>query len=185
MKNILIIAFLGSISLLLQQTCYAKNKLASGEMLLAEQSITSENGNYTLIMQGDGSLVMYRKGGTVRYRMAKHGTFAIMQTDGNFVEYVGNTTNPDNAIWSSGTAGVAQWPPYLYIDNYGDLSIISTNSSGSMTFSVWGIGQDFDPASTTNIETLQPPGPPPQGKPILPYRPDVDNSANNNMYPRY
>lgn len=50
-------------------------------------------------MQSDGTLVMDRSDGSVRYAMAGGGNIAVMQNDGNFVEY-------DSAwrpLWRTGT----------------------------------------------------------------------------------
>lgn len=63
------------------------NGLRPNATLERGQAIVSSEKKYSLVMQADGSLVMYRSDGTVRYAMAKHGQFAIMQNDGNFVEY--------------------------------------------------------------------------------------------------
>jgi hypothetical protein len=52
-------------------------------------------------MQTDGNLVMYGANGRVRYHFAGGGSVAVMQADGNFVEY--NVLG--GAVWNSGTWG--------------------------------------------------------------------------------
>lgn len=64
----------------------------------------SPNGSYTLVMQSDGNLVLYVRGGGALWssRTANHpGATAWMQGDGNLVVY-----SPSGAaLWSSGTSG--------------------------------------------------------------------------------
>ena len=58
--------------------------------LTANQSIYSPDGQYQLIMQGDGNLVEYGPGGQVIWDAATNGNpgaYAIMQGDGNLVVY--------------------------------------------------------------------------------------------------
>lgn len=114
----------------------AADILYPGQTLENGNFIKSLNGQYVLVMQSDGSLVMYRTtDGTVRYRMAKLGSYAIMQTDGNFVEYAGST-----AIWNTVTGG---WPGYwLHIYDNGDLKIEWFTASHSFFNVVWSIGAD-------------------------------------------
>jgi hypothetical protein len=78
------------------------DRLNPNEILGINGSITSQNGQFILIMQGDGNLVLYRAG-TARWATDTTGqtvSQAIMQGDGNFVIY-----GPAGAIWDSGTVG--------------------------------------------------------------------------------
>ena len=72
-----------------------------GEVLNPGHSITSANGRYRFIYQGDGNLVLY-EGGTPLWASDTSGRpagVAIMQGDGNLVIYV-----PGNLpVWSSDT----------------------------------------------------------------------------------
>ncbi|NHZ93721.1 hypothetical protein F2P45_32690 [Massilia sp. CCM 8733] len=77
----------------------AASTLSPNDLLQRGQYLQSPQGAYTLNMQSDGSLVMYRKDGLVRYRMSKNGEFALMQADGNFVEYSKFAV----PLWSTGT----------------------------------------------------------------------------------
>jgi hypothetical protein len=81
--------------------------LKAGDALGFNQSVVSNNGRYTLIMQGDGNLVGYQAGsafwdtGSWGQPSGTSPVTAAMQTDGNFVLYA-----PGNVpIWASGTDG--------------------------------------------------------------------------------
>lgn len=136
----------------------AADILNPGESMSNGQYIRSPNGQYTLIMQSDGSLVMYRANGTVRYRMKKHGSHAIMQTDGNFVEYIRGT-----AIWSTGTPTSPGY--WLKIYDNGDLKVEWNTRSHSMGAVRWSIGADpvGDPSIVSyGMTAVPPPGKPPK-----------------------
>ena len=71
------------------------------EVLNPGQAITSADGQYVFVYQGDGNLVLYR-GGTPLWASGTDGStigVCIMQGDGNLVIY----TPGGQAIWSSGT----------------------------------------------------------------------------------
>lgn len=184
MKKIL--AILVATSYALSFSANAAERLLAGQSLSNGQYINSPNGKYTLIMQTDGSLVMYRAtDGSVRYSMEKHGTYAIMQTDGNFVEYAGTTPLWDTGTWNC----CAGYDVYLEISDDGNLAVIKHFSSPSMSYAyaVWEIGADPvpSPGPVYPLEKLQPPGPPPSNVPPNPDRLFMDNSIAGNPYPRY
>ena len=83
------------------------DKLNPNDDLAAIGSITSQNGQSTLILQGDGNLVLYRSGGKARWATNTDGktvSQAIMQSDGNFVMY-----GPGNQyIWDTATNGIRE-----------------------------------------------------------------------------
>lgn len=109
----------------------AASTLSPNELLQRGQYLQSPQAAYTLNMQSDGSLVMYRKDGTVRYRMSKHGEFAIMQVDGNFVEY----SKFAEPLWNTGTHGnPGAW---LSIQDDGNLVVYSRVNTP-----LWNIGLD-------------------------------------------
>lgn len=112
----------------------AGNYLAPGTQLYMGQSIRSYTGKYSLTMQADGNLVMYRNDGTVRYRFAKNGWFAAMQTDGNFVEYNGMMS----PIWNSGTGG----HPGSIVAVQDDGNLVVYSSGG---IPLWNIGAEPGP----------------------------------------
>jgi hypothetical protein len=80
------------------------NTLYPDESLVIGESISSDNEKYTMTMQGDGNLVLYRTNdwlplwasGTDGHAVSQ----AIMQGDGNFVVY---GYNPP--LWASNTDG--------------------------------------------------------------------------------
>lgn len=164
----------------------AKDRLLPGESIRDNQFISSANGKYTLIMQSDGSLVMYRADGSIRYSMAKRGTFAVMQQDGNFVEYVGEIPDPTKALWNTGTWNCCSISPYLVIRDDGNLLIEWVSSDGGVGGSPWNIGPDpLRPSLNYPLTEVLPSAAPPTGVPVLPWRPTIDNSVQYNMNPRY
>ena len=106
---------------LLSSSAQASDYLYPGEILINNGRIITPNGKYQLIMQSDGSLVMYRSDGTIRYSMAKNGAYAVMQSDGNFVEYNSNGA----ALFSTGTANSVPTPNLLHIQEDGNLVVYS------------------------------------------------------------
>ena len=97
------------ITLSLMSPAYAKDTLQQDERLSPGQSLTSNNGCFQLVMQNDGNLVLYGRGGRAIWATGTTGKeveFAIMQGDGNFVLYAPGgrptwATNPGNV----GSAG--------------------------------------------------------------------------------
>ncbi len=77
--------------------------LGSNQALRPYQNVTSCNGRYNLVHQGDGNVVLYR-GGTALWHTRTNGrstsTF-VMQGDGNLVLYGTNGA----ALWHPGTHG--------------------------------------------------------------------------------
>jgi hypothetical protein len=92
-------------------TCYvppaptASDRLQAGQGLVRGQSLRSQNGWYSLIMQGDGNLVLYAPGGRALWATYRTGGFVQLQPDGNFVEY-DHLVRP---VWSTGTFGSNRW----------------------------------------------------------------------------
>jgi hypothetical protein len=78
------------------------DRLNPNDRLFQGQYITSADGRFTLILQGDGNLVLYKPGGRPIWATGTSGpvTEAVMQQDGNFVLYT-----PQGAIWASNTQG--------------------------------------------------------------------------------
>ncbi|UGQ47057.1 hypothetical protein [Massilia endophytica] len=114
----------------------ADNMLTRDQILINGGSRTSTNGRYTLIMQNDGSLVMYRSDGSVRYSMEKYGYYAKMRSDGNFVEL-----NRNNAIiWQTKTNNGLN--NFLLVQDDGNLVVYTP---GPSSWAVWSIGVDPGP----------------------------------------
>jgi hypothetical protein len=112
-------------------TSPACGTLTANHELTANQSLTSCNGDYTLTMQGDGNLVLY-KGSTALWASNTAGTAAdeaIMQGDGNFVVY----TSAGSPLWASGTAGNPGAD--LVVQNDGNVVVYSASGAA-----LWATG---------------------------------------------
>jgi murein DD-endopeptidase MepM/ murein hydrolase activator NlpD len=80
--------------------------LAANQTLRTNDSVTSCDGRFTLVMQGDNNLVLYKHGATPLWWTATNGgsgAFAAMQGDGNFVVY----NSASRPLWYTGTHGNA------------------------------------------------------------------------------
>jgi hypothetical protein len=78
-------------------------------------------GEYQLIMQHDGNLVIYDVAGHPLWNTQSYGhvgAYAIMQNDGNLVVYQGS-----QALWNSGTGGNPGGYYYLCFQTDGNLVI--------------------------------------------------------------
>lgn len=107
--------------------------MSPGQAIGANEGITSCDGRFTLIQQGDGNLVLYMAGGKALWSSKTAGTAgrtAVMQDDGNLVVY----TPEGKPVWSSGTWGHPG--AYLGVQNDGNVviyqygAIWSTGTSG-------------------------------------------------------
>jgi hypothetical protein len=76
------------------------NGIQSGTGLRRGNTITSQNGFYTLREQTDGNLVLTRGGGRVTWSLGVKGQWVTMRTDGNLVAY-----DFGKPLWSSNTGG--------------------------------------------------------------------------------
>lgn len=86
------------------QTRYGHTALRAPTELRAGSSITSPNGKYRLIMQGDGNLVLYDASNRALWHTGTDGSGAnrlAVQGDGNLVLY----TASNGVSWQSGTRG--------------------------------------------------------------------------------
>jgi len=95
--------------------------LVDGALLNSNEGITSPNGEFSLVMQGDGNLVEY-DGTTAAWSSGTStaGSLVVMQTDGNLVIYSGSVYK-----WQSGTSGNPG--AQLVLGNNGILSIDSAS----------------------------------------------------------
>jgi predicted heme/steroid binding protein len=101
-----------------------------GEVLYPGQEVTSPDGRFHLIYQGDGNLVLYRWDWVPIWNSQTAGTsagFTAMQGDGNFVVYDASGA----PVWSSGTNGHPD--AYLAVQNDGNVAIY--DPSGAMLWS--------------------------------------------------
>ena len=99
----------------------------SGRILKSEQiSIPSRNGEYELVQQTDGNLVLYKQGGIPQWATNTGGlgvNDVIMQRDGNLVQ-----RDAQREInWQSNTSGNPG--AYLAVEDNGVVAIHSTNGS--------------------------------------------------------
>ena len=105
--------------------------LNANQQLTVNQSTVSCDGRFTLVLGGDGNLVLY-EGSTALWSSGTAGKAsarAIMQGDGNFVIY----DSSGGALWSSGTAG--NNGAYLLVQNDGNTVIYSSGGSA-----LWSTG---------------------------------------------
>lgn len=96
----------------------ATSVLKTGGSLATGVSLVSPSGVYACIMQGDGNLVVYRRGGQAIWSSGTGGRGAstlVVQGDGNLVIY----KNGAGATWSTSTNGVPS--PWLVMQDDGNL----------------------------------------------------------------
>src|SRR5438128_2391303 len=77
-----------------------------GWALSANQYLLSSGGEFQMIMQGDGNLVLYRLGNGVEWSSntwGHPGAWAVMQYDGNLVIYIGPNNWNKTPLWASNT----------------------------------------------------------------------------------
>ncbi len=92
--------------------------LAPGGTLSEGDYLESEGGQYKLIMQGDGNLVLYHEGTALwsSETGGNPGSYAVMQGEGNLVVYHGATVTWNSSTW--GFPGA-----YLSLQSEGNLVI--------------------------------------------------------------
>ncbi|MFD1931112.1 hypothetical protein ACFSKW_06425 [Nonomuraea mangrovi] len=100
------------------------DRLSAGESLKPSESVKSDNGQYKLIQQAQGNLVLYGPGGNALWSSPASGSpaYATMQREGNLVIY--NALN--KPLWSTNTAGNAG--AYLTVQDDGNLVIYSADN---------------------------------------------------------
>ncbi len=118
------------------QSPYACNNalLASKQTLLANQSLTSCNRQYTLSLQNDGNVLLNRSDNKAVWATNtgnSNGSSFVMQEDGNVVLYAGGT---GKSLWSSNTGGHPG--AYLVVQDDGNLAIYAANTSEKPIWSV-------------------------------------------------
>jgi len=125
------------------------SNLIPGEELLPGQSIQSGDGRYSLVLQGDGNLVLYDTAAASDLWSAtamwatntagKNVTHAIMQHDGNFVLYDGA-----EKVWATDTHG--NDGAHLRIQNDGNVVIYAADGEEA----IWSTGTEGIPALSSN-----------------------------------
>lgn len=116
--------------------CCDTDTMTAGMSLTEGQTITSQNGEYVLVYQGDGNLVVYRwSDGVPMWHAGTNGTVAgsvDMQSDGNFVVYASGA----GAVWHASTYG----NPGAYVRLNNDGSLVVYSAGGGVLWSSTGGG---------------------------------------------
>lgn len=105
---------------------YSKDALQVGERLNTNESLSSLDGRYRFILQGDGNLVLRNAAGAALWASATNGKGGVrlnMQGDGNLVLY----TSAGSAVWSTKTNGTAATRAVLQDD--GNFVLYTTTSN--------------------------------------------------------
>ncbi|MBT9586724.1 hypothetical protein IV102_25500 [bacterium] len=111
--------------MLLAGVSYSQSRadMKAGDSLLPGSSLQSPNGQYQLVMQEDGNLVLYTRGGGVLWASqtsGQRGARGEFQADGNLVVYA----QDGRPVWSSATS--AQGGHRLCLQDDGNLVIYSS-----------------------------------------------------------
>ena len=125
-------------------------KLSPGAGLGPGDQVVSCEACFSLVMQTDGNLVLYRQGHGAIWSSAtngKDGITAVMQTDGNFVLYSGGGC----PLWGSGTSGHSG--AFLAVQDDGNLVVYDSANQP-----LWASNSV---ACSGGCSCLPPPPPPP------------------------
>lgn len=126
--------------------------LTAGQKLVRGESLTSNNGAYTLTLQDDGNLVLASRGQSI-WATATNGQDVVraeVQPDGNFVVYTA-----DKPVWHTDTQGKK------------DVKLVLQDDRNLVLYAADG------PAWSTRTETGEIPAPPPPA----PEAEDAEESA--------
>ena len=147
--------------------------LRAGESLGIDQKLTSSNGKYTLIMQGDGNLVLYTESNTPVWATKTDGKGAVrasLQNDGNLVLYTKEVErrfrrDEPVAVWASQTRG-----ENVRLILQDDRNLVIYTSDGR---ELWASGTALAggaeaPAAPPPAPAAPPPAPPPAAPPPPP-----------------
>jgi len=93
------------------------DSLHSGHKLHHHQKLTSQNGRFTAVMQGDGNFVVYDGTRALWATATTDGHYVVNQGDDNLVIY----DRFDSAKWASGTNGRGNGRSHLVMQNDGNL----------------------------------------------------------------
>jgi hypothetical protein len=110
------------------------DRLKFGESLTKDARINSPDGRYTLVMQGDGNVVLYEYGFRALWAsgMRAGSTVLTNQPDGNIVQY--KADGQSYGGWSSGSYG--QGPATLVLQNDGNAVLYRDRDNAP----VWSTG---------------------------------------------
>lgn len=130
--------------------------LTAGKKLVKGESLTSNNGAYTLTLQDDGNLVLASQGKTV-WASGTDGQDVVraeVQPDGNFVVY-----GADKPVWHTDTKGKK------------DVKLVLQDDRNLVLYSADG------PAWSTKTETDAPPPAKEEAAPPAPAAPEPEPAA--------
>ncbi len=124
-----------------------RDRLRSREKLeAAEDALNSPNSKFSLVMQRDGNLVLYRNNPSAPIwasdTAGKSVTNALMNDDGNLALY----NSAGEAVWSSNTAGNAG--AVLKVQDDGNLVIYNAERP------IWSTGSFMHPAGPSTLQFL-------------------------------
>lgn len=113
------------------QTC---GRMNPGRTLSTGDSVTSCDGRFTFVIQGDGHLVLYQAGvGAIWWNnVFGSGHVLAMQTDGNLVVY----NNAGQARWHTHTYG--RNGAFLAVQNDGNVVVYSHDGQALWNTGTWG-----------------------------------------------
>lgn len=114
--------------------------LPTGMILQAGEALLSANGNYRVVMQGDGNLVLYAGSSPLwhTHTSGNPGAFAVLQGDGNLVIY----SAANQPLRSTGTHG----NPGSTIELGDDGNLVLHSASGDI---LWQSGTSQTPGPPT------------------------------------
>lgn len=122
------------------------DRRTSGQSLTTNQELRSPNGWYRLVMQADGNLCLYDKGGKFRWGTGTSGSGAVrmtMQTDGNLVLY----TAANAPVWSLEDEITIVSGSYVVLQDNGNLVLRNPSNVGLWFSSSSDIREPTSPAT--------------------------------------
>ncbi|WP_437604046.1 hypothetical protein WMF28_20925 [Sorangium sp. So ce590] len=104
------------------------DRLTADAALASDGKLKSRNKHYTMVVQGDGNLVVYGAGGDVLWAAGTGGksvgtNHLVMQSDGNLVVYGPN----GGVVWAAGTGGRSMGNNVLVLTDDGNLVVYGPN----------------------------------------------------------
>jgi phage-related protein len=118
----------------------------TNQTLASGSSLVSSNGWYQLVVQSDGNLVVYSKGGVAVWNSGTQGNgpvYLVAQADGNLVLY---RVSDNVAVWDTATVGANR--SFVVIQGDGNLVIYLT--SGVVVYTS-GYSSLFEPLTVATL----------------------------------
>jgi hypothetical protein len=129
-----------------------ENSVDAGEAVTSAQPLESQNGQYSVVVQSDGNVVIYGPGGATwsTGTFGSAGSYFVLQSDGNVVLY-----GPAGTVdWSAHTAGLGGTE--LVVQNDGNLVLYGPH--GAVWSALYGYaGTFFQGQSLVTGESLTSP----------------------------